>query len=427
MTKKSKKVGDLDELTSTEPLPDGAAPLYKPIKGFGVKKADLVQETPMVKTWRKGMLKTYSGLEQFGNLGIQNPDMMLKLLNEIGYDMDKLDVGDGRKAKSYQTGSPYGKILTLIREQRPHIHTHTSSSTIIETDDTIYMYGCGGYNYKELHLRKKLKAEILENIVTKQIQVPDLTNEDSNYMVYSDFIKNADLEQSAVDVDEFDITKAYYACAHYLGYMGDEMYHQCISLPKKIRLRFIGSIATFKRHYLRSGFDITGYSAETNPILRKVWFHIVKHVDDCMQEFLQLAGDNFIMYYVDGIYVKKYKQPDVKNPDAPLERIDYTPILDYIKQKYGFTFSQGEIYGITPCYISTGRSKHSGLKIFKKNDHERKEFTGYWMPKQFSIKGGGNRELDIVPQWQLLIDAFQQAGNAKDAAKLLADNKDFEI
>lgn len=427
MSKKQKRLSKpktTEQEENAENLPAVITPKFESKSGFGVQKKDLVPETPDIKLWRKEMLKTYTGLLTFGNLGVMHPDRMLQVLNDIGYDMEKLESGeDTKKKRSFQTGSPFVKIVELSQRRMPYIHSHTSSSTIIETADTIYLYGCNDYDYKELHLRRKLKAEILDNIVIKGMEVPELSNEDSDYMIYSDAVREADTSQSSVDIVEFDISKAYYVCAHYLGYMSDEMFKKCITLPKHIRLRFIGSIATFKRHYLRSGFKITGYSGEVNEVLRNVWFHIVKHVDDCMHEFMEMAGDAFLMYYVDGIYLKKYKKGKL---GQPAELVDYKPMLEKLTEKYGFAFSEGEIYGYTKCYLKAGRGKHMGLHMFKKNDFDRPAFTGYWMRKQFSIKGGGKREMDIMPKWQQMVDAYEQAGgDAVKAAKLMEQYNDL--
>ena len=105
---------------------------------------------------------------------------------------------------------------------------------------------------------------------------------------------------------EMDMTKAYYKMARNLDYISEEIYQICLKVPKHIRLRLIGSIATHKvvekyenkelkdiliiedstdeiksrghchRYVLKPGNDISGQPAEIQSLCNTAWTQEIK-------------------------------------------------------------------------------------------------------------------------------------------------------
>jgi len=261
-------------------------------------------------------------------------------------------------------GNPFDKICKLSGDNKTYEHSHTQRTTKIKHGNSVYYYGGNDYSFKEFNLQRKLKKDILKNIEEKKIDVPYYNQEDIKYMVYSNHVKNMPLGETNIDIVEYDINMAYYQCAYNLGYMSKDIYDECISLPKHKRLRFIGTIATFKRKYVRQGWKILEYTPVKDELLRRVWFHICRQVDDCLTEFMRMTGDNFLLYYVDGVYLKKG---------------DYTEPLKYLSKKYGFDFKKEKTMGVERVY--NNHNNTYGLNIYKYNKSKKKV-----IPKKFTFK-----------------------------------------
>lgn len=139
------------------------------------------------------------------------------------------------------------------------------------------------------------------------------------------------------NVIEADITKAYYRTALNLKLITEDFYNRCLEIPKNDRLRLIGSIATFKtiQHY-RKGIlqeDMTEIIEDEN--LREAWFKICSYVDEAMQVFKACLKDNFLFYWVDGIYFRDFDTVEDFVKEAGFSNnIDY--IFAEVSKNYNF-------------------------------------------------------------------------------------------
>jgi hypothetical protein len=190
------------------------------------------------------------------------------------------------------------------------IKTTTNSTTIEYKDDnTKYkiMFTDGQYmSIKEMILQKKLKKEVKERTENKQINYNgeriDFYRFDSSlkYMVDTagDYIE-------FTNILEMDITKAYYKMALNLGYISEKTYKVCLVLPKYIRLRLMGSIATSKVIETYKNKELVKIEVKEDEQLRQIWFHICYNVGKIMLECAESIEDYFIFYWVDGIYFQR--------------------------------------------------------------------------------------------------------------------------
>lgn len=238
----------------------------------------------------------------------------------------------------------------------------TSSSTTIEYSDK---YGkckrifCDGLflSIKEMILQKKLKKHIKNRNNGKKI---NYKNQRISYHKFDDSLQ-AMIETSGQYLElpnilEMDITKAYYKMARNLDYISEEIYQICLKLPKHIRLRLIGSIATHKVIEKYENKELKDIQIIEDLELREIWFHICYEVGKVMQECAEAIQEYFIFYWVDGIYFQRDKRFSTKNDPSQ-------QIINNIFQKNNLEFSVNELNKIS----LQNYNEHLTLKCYKNN------------------------------------------------------------
>ena len=222
------------------------------------------------------------------------------------------------------SGNPDNLIEQLKNCKKDFKVSSTSNSTMLEFDLSKYLYSDSHFSKKYLHYFQKLKKEVTKNIQEKNIIVPDYQK--SKYFHFKEF---EEVTQGEIlefkNCIELDINKAYYVALYNLGYISKDFFNLCIELPKKIRLALVGTLATTKSILFYEDGVIKDHEIIKNDKLRNVFFHCVKVVDECLYSFSYLAKESFIFYWVDGIYLKPYK--DLKRH------------LKFIENKYNLQFS----------------------------------------------------------------------------------------
>lgn len=171
-----------------------------------------------------------------------------------------------------------------------------------------------------------LKRSKMENIITFGI-----SSIAPRYFDFSDSVGDMEIELGCCynyeNILECDITKAYYYAAKELGVIGNSLFKECLALPKRKRLRIMGSIATTVTTYEYEKGKIRDCFVMNNKYLRSLWFSICRYVDQCMIDVKNVLGSDFIFYWVDGIYFKQGKSVD--------KRIK---LIGTIMQSYGFDY-----------------------------------------------------------------------------------------
>lgn len=312
-------------------------------------------------------------------------------------------------------GSPSKRLHSVARSGVIYEHAWTLSSTSIKVGNEKYYYGGIKYKLSEFHLQRKLKKEILDNIEKNNIKVPKYSNDHINYMRYSPDLGVMDTTSSSLNIREYDISKAYYVCAYRLGYIGNEMFEKCMNLTKDQRLRFIGSIATVKRTYTKKGYKVLKHKHKFNRKLRYVWFHICKYVDECLNELRSMVGENFIMYYVDGIYLKKYHDADMSDvsDNQSFDFIDYSEMIKYVSEKYGFHFKEVPSLGYR-IEVEPNRGYRQVI-VCKKENGKVKE-------KEFTMKNSKDKDVFRSNVWREELTAWNKLS---DDQKQRLINKHF--
>lgn len=112
--------------------------------------------------------------------------------------------------------------------------------------------------------------------------------------------------QKFENVVEVDIDQAYWETAYQLQIISDEIYRRGCkgNISKKARLTALGSLAKKSYKYVFKGDKLLDTIVDKDPLLENLWFTICKRVSDVMHQVIEQLGDDFIFYWVDGIYFR---------------------------------------------------------------------------------------------------------------------------
>jgi len=189
------------------------------------------------------------------------------------------------------------QIESTLRTKMVKFETEKAKHVYIFSDEIV--------SYKDMHLLREVKQEVKKQ--TQNVNVGEL-DENVTYFDFHSTVKDLHIDSGTIydlkDVCEVDITKAYYYTARKLGYISDDFFKKCLALPKPKRLRLIGSIATKKKIEVYEGGRLVEYYSKTDEKLRQCWFNIIRYTDNVMKEVKNALDDDFIFYWVDGIYFK---------------------------------------------------------------------------------------------------------------------------
>jgi hypothetical protein len=181
---------------------------------------------------------------------------------------------------------------------------------------------------------------------------------------------------------EVDIDEAYWKTARLLEIIPQEIYekgqkaavcpechgdsfeetsHACkgcgtiapMPTSKKTRLTALGTLAKKIKIYRLKGRQLIKESVESDPLLENLWFTICKRIGDIMHEVARSLGDDYIFYWVDGIYMKRTPESVQKAVEIfnhygynaktkPIDSIDFNEdgfvVWDTPKEKREFNY-----------------------------------------------------------------------------------------
>ena len=226
------------------------------------------------------------------------------------------------------------------------LSTTTNSSIIVYEDkydkykvifsDGVYM------SKKEMILQKKLKKEIEKN--TKDKEITFSKEKKIHFFEFDSSLRYmVETQGDCVDIEnviEMDITKAYYQMAYNLGYISKKFFEITLQLPKHIRLRLLGSIATKRIVEKYKNGKVVEMKVIEDDRMRDIWFHICYNVGKIMKECSEAIQDFFIFYWVDGIYFQKH--PKFSPKYDPTKQI-----IQNIFEKNNLKFSINELEKIS--------------------------------------------------------------------------------
>jgi len=117
------------------------------------------------------------------------------------------------------------------------------------------------------------------------------------------------------NVLNLDISAAYPHCLLNTGLIKQESFDYLMRLPKFDRLPAIGMIARTSEKYVYEKGNCVSSDIDRSDYY-KVFYYIIKQVEDLMQWARDVAGDHYLFHWVDGIFLKK------NTPSAVLRDIE---------------------------------------------------------------------------------------------------------
>lgn len=193
----------------------------------------------------------------------------------------------------------------------PYVIEISNHRLSLSGEGDTFMNADGMINAAELHVVKQVRYDILKHDLAKNLP-KELLRKSKNpkNILYYQYSSNIVPELSIDNCVEIDLNAAYWETAHKLGLISDELYKKGESISKKTRLVAIGSLA--KRKLLRAfdgkkEYTIIDKKRDTSYL----WDVICYHVSTVMQEAAKQAGDDFMFFWTDALFVKKGSEKKV--------------------------------------------------------------------------------------------------------------------
>ncbi len=200
----------------------------------------------------------------------------------------------------------------LIKLKIPHIVSLTSSSCSIKHNDRKVIFSNGDLKKPEMILQQQLKREIKNNFdKLNRLQKNKITGTHKpNYFKFDQSLREMEISDGEIlcfeNVYAIDITKAYYYCAFNSGLLSESFFKRTLAIPKFMRLRLLGSIATLKHIYnYNAKGELVSVDTKYNKLNRKIWDYIVNEIDTVIQKCADALQKQFLFYWVDGIFFKE--------------------------------------------------------------------------------------------------------------------------
>ena len=182
------------------------------------------------------------------------------------------------KRDFYIKKSRYSDVITTIDGDRKESVTYTDSKT----------------NNKIFSIVRKIKKEVEPSLaeINRIVSKKD----------FSYFSTGSDLGSFCSDsVSNIDLNSAYLTVLHRDGIIGDHLHELINDLPKVERLKVLGLLAYEPDVFeFRNGEPYKEYT-QKNPF-KNVFFYAVNGVSEAMHEAKRFLKDDFIFFWVDGIY-----------------------------------------------------------------------------------------------------------------------------
>lgn len=200
------------------------------------------------------------------------------------------------------------KILKTAQWYRKNkfVFTCTYSHTRVRIDSPHGSYTSNNSLFPagELNFIKQVKGHILKSgghLKVKQDCKQDHLVKEPVYYHYGKSLKDSEY---IPDIYCIDIKSAYWQTAYGLGLITDAMYKKGNEVSKKTRLAAIGSLAKKTTTYSFDGKEqkLISKNYEETEFL---WNIICNIVGDVLMDASSAAGEDFLFFWVDGIFIKE--------------------------------------------------------------------------------------------------------------------------
>jgi hypothetical protein len=142
-------------------------------------------------------------------------------------------------------------------------------------------------------------AKVKKAVKNSGLEFPDLTDADLKYYQISKRLKPGNFG----NVFCIDIRAAYPTALKNIGFIDAETYEYLMKQDKQTRLTACGMLAGTKHVFKYNGAELLDFEIiekETKP----VFLAAVATIDEILEKTAEIAGNDFLFFWVDGIYLK---------------------------------------------------------------------------------------------------------------------------
>jgi len=211
----------------------------------------------------------------------------------------------GGKDSSYKIKSSYlqrikDKTKVLNKQKMDYVLKVGGSS--YKLDSVLYKdkaYNKTSLSQKDLVFIRKVKSYVTKNKIYVKF-LDQYFPSDVQYMDVNPVLQN----KKFTNVVEIDVDEAYWKTAYMMGVISKEIYEEGKKgeLGKYTRLVALGALAKKETHYIYVNGKFSHKKEVRSVLTENVWYSICKRLADVMQDSKKMLGDDYLFYWVDGIY-----------------------------------------------------------------------------------------------------------------------------
>lgn len=221
--------------------------------------------------------------------------------------------GIERKVFSVSKENIEKQAETLYQTQMPFMVVASGNSYEINSDKYNSKSFDRGISPKDLGFIRSVKSRIVKGEHTLRFIDTVYRSKKIHYIDVNPKIKSGDIY---TDVCCIDINNAYWQTALLLGLIDHELYEEGLKKEKLVRLTALGSLAKKKDIYKFDGKKYEYVDTIRSTRTENIWFLICYTVAELMQKISKELGEDFIFYWVDGIYFVDSEENRVKVQQA---------------------------------------------------------------------------------------------------------------
>ena len=200
-----------------------------------------------------------------------------------------------------------------LESKAEYLHKLKLPFTIVNSGSSIELYSnewncrsmSKNFRPEDMNFVKKVKKYSIDNYVAMKYREKAYRLENIEYFSIKKTIKEGDVFE---DVCCLDINGAYWQTALMMGVISKEIYVEGLKKDKITRLASLGSLAKRKEVYKYDGESYNHVETIRSYETENLWFAICYRVSEIMQEIMKSLGEDFVFYWVDGVYFKRTEE-----------------------------------------------------------------------------------------------------------------------
>lgn len=207
-------------------------------------------------------------------------------------------------------GKDGNKRINILKEKAKWLHDVGKPFKLIKSGNS-YELKSGfwnetasrsGFTFKDLRFIKSVKQYVEKYGIAVDFIDKDYKAERIDYIKVGSFKPG----ETLTDLVCVDVDYAYWQTAYNLRIISKGIYERGLKedISKVVRLAALGSLAKNKTIWDFDGKVFKREAVINSKTTENLWFAICKTVGDMMASISREVGDDFVFYWVDGIYIK---------------------------------------------------------------------------------------------------------------------------